>query len=214
MSDTLNVTEGRVDPRVKRTRQLLIKAFEGLMAEKSLEAITVQDIADRATVNRATFYAHFEDKFDLLDQAFEERFAQVLHKNLPIGSEYSPMNLQLLIQSICEFLDQLHDHCKPSTGTQLDAQLEQGVRRQLQALLARWMGSKGNDALAQRDAELRATVAGCAIYGAGVWRSQQARRELAPEFAAKVLPMIIPMLDAQESLAVKATSSNVNPKHR
>ncbi|MBI4304912.1 MAG: TetR family transcriptional regulator, partial [Chloroflexi bacterium] len=45
------------DPRVKRTRKLLHDAFDSLLSEKSFEAITVQDIAERATVNRATFYA-------------------------------------------------------------------------------------------------------------------------------------------------------------
>jgi hypothetical protein len=43
------------DPRVKRTRQLLQRAFVDLIHEKSFEAITVQDIAERATLNRATF---------------------------------------------------------------------------------------------------------------------------------------------------------------
>ena len=51
------------DPRVKRTRQLLQQAFMSLMMEGRFRDITVQEIADRATVNRATFYAHFEDKF-------------------------------------------------------------------------------------------------------------------------------------------------------
>ncbi len=52
------------DPRVKRTRQLLLQAFMALLEEKQhIYSISVQDIAERATVNRATFYAHFEDKY-------------------------------------------------------------------------------------------------------------------------------------------------------
>jgi AcrR family transcriptional regulator len=51
------------DPRVKRTRQLLLQAFTAVLAEKrSIPSITIRDITQRATVNRATFYAHFEDK--------------------------------------------------------------------------------------------------------------------------------------------------------
>ena len=53
------------DPRVKRTRKLLQDALLELLAEKSFDAITVQDIAERSTINRATFYAHFVDKYDL-----------------------------------------------------------------------------------------------------------------------------------------------------
>ena len=55
--------EQKLDPRVKRTRGLLLKSFGDLLAEKSFDAITVQDIAERSTINRATFYAHYVDKY-------------------------------------------------------------------------------------------------------------------------------------------------------
>src|SRR5205807_1741174 len=47
-----------VDPRVKRTRKLLQQAFIELFQEKGFASISIQDITERATVNRATFYAH------------------------------------------------------------------------------------------------------------------------------------------------------------
>jgi AcrR family transcriptional regulator len=196
----------RIDPRVRRTRQLLMKAFQELLAEKSLEAITVQDVADRATVNRATFYAHFEDKYDLIDQAFEESFAAVLHKKLLPGFEFSPTNLQLLIQTICEFLEQLHHHCVRSNNTQLDSHLEAQVRLQLHNVLLQWVKPAGNTATSRPDAELRATVASWAIYGACLWWNQSASREPAQEFARQVLPMIMTGLDPQRSVASKASS--------
>ena len=54
------------DRRVQRTRQLLQGALMSLIQEKGYEALTVQDILDRANVGRATFYAHFDNKEDLL----------------------------------------------------------------------------------------------------------------------------------------------------
>ncbi len=54
------------DRRVKRTRQLLQDALISLILEKGYEAITIQNIIDRANVGRSTFYAHFQDKDDLL----------------------------------------------------------------------------------------------------------------------------------------------------
>ena len=57
--------EKRVDPRFKRTRELIVRAFEELVMEKGHRALTVQEIAERATVNRATFYAHFRDQYEL-----------------------------------------------------------------------------------------------------------------------------------------------------
>lgn len=54
-----------VDPRVKRTRKLLQQAFLELFQEKGFAAISIQDITERATANRATFYAHFQDNYAL-----------------------------------------------------------------------------------------------------------------------------------------------------
>ena len=52
----------RLDPRVRRTRQLLVRAFNELVAERGHAGLTVQEIAEGATINRATFYAHFTDQ--------------------------------------------------------------------------------------------------------------------------------------------------------
>ena len=59
------------DRRVRRTRRALHDALLTLMIEKSYDAVTVQDIIDRADVGRSTFYSHFTDKRDLLDSGFE-----------------------------------------------------------------------------------------------------------------------------------------------
>lgn len=58
--------KGKVDRRVQRTRQLLREALMALVVEKGYEAITVQNIIDRANLGRSTFYAHYQDKEDLL----------------------------------------------------------------------------------------------------------------------------------------------------
>lgn len=54
------------DRRVQRTQHLLQTALISLIQEKGYEALSVQDIIDRANVGRATFYAHFDNKEDLL----------------------------------------------------------------------------------------------------------------------------------------------------
>lgn len=60
------------DRRVRRTRQQLKEALLSLIREKGFEALTVQDIIDRANVGRSTFYAHFGGKADLLVQGLDE----------------------------------------------------------------------------------------------------------------------------------------------
>jgi len=66
-SDTVEPNK-KVDRRVQRTRQELHQALQQLILEKRYDKITVQDIIDRADVGRSTFYAHFLDKADLLEQ--------------------------------------------------------------------------------------------------------------------------------------------------
>lgn len=64
--------EKKEDRRSKRTRKLLSNALIALMMEKRYNKITVQDIIDRADVGRSTFYAHYQDKDDLLVSDFED----------------------------------------------------------------------------------------------------------------------------------------------
>ncbi|WP_243286256.1 TetR/AcrR family transcriptional regulator [Geothrix terrae] len=60
------------DRRVERTRQLLRSALFSLVKEKGFEGLSVQEIIDRANVGRATFYAHFDNKEDLLVSGFDD----------------------------------------------------------------------------------------------------------------------------------------------
>src|SRR5690349_4310201 len=54
------------DRRVKRTQKLLAEALIELTLEKGYEAVTIRDITDRADVGYATFFRHYHDKDDLL----------------------------------------------------------------------------------------------------------------------------------------------------
>ncbi len=63
--------EKKEDRRINRTRRLMHEALMALIVEKGYEAITVQDILDRADVGRSTFYAHYRDKDELLLSGFD-----------------------------------------------------------------------------------------------------------------------------------------------
>src|ERR1700731_1400259 len=68
----------RLDPRIRRTRQLLQEALRKLLEQKEFDKISVQDITEAATINRATFYAHYTDKFALLECVIATRFDEFL----------------------------------------------------------------------------------------------------------------------------------------
>ena len=74
----MTVQGQKLDPRVRRTRQMLFQAFQSLLAEKTFDAITVQDVSERSTLNRATFYDHIPDKFALLESMMGERFGALI----------------------------------------------------------------------------------------------------------------------------------------
>lgn len=94
----------RVDPRITRTRKLIRDALTSLLAEKSFEAITVQDVAERATINRATFYAHYTDKFALLDALVREDVATRLAQGEPLNMRSVPSMLLAVGSNIFAFV--------------------------------------------------------------------------------------------------------------
>lgn len=67
------------DLRVRRTQKLLREALIALIEERSFDAITVGEIAERAMVSRAAFYRYYQDKYDLVEKIFEEMIAIVVH---------------------------------------------------------------------------------------------------------------------------------------
>lgn len=60
------------DRRVTRTKAAIRQALTELMEEKGFDALTVKDVTTRAQINRGTFYLHYRDKYDLLEQSEQE----------------------------------------------------------------------------------------------------------------------------------------------
>lgn len=67
----------KVDRRIAKTQDALKKAVIELMNEKNFDEITIQDIADRANLNRGTIYLHYQDKYDLLDKLIESHMKEL-----------------------------------------------------------------------------------------------------------------------------------------
>jgi len=64
--------KNKTDRRIQRTRQSLRTALLELIREKGYDAISIEEITERANVGRATFYLHYKDKEDLLLEEFSE----------------------------------------------------------------------------------------------------------------------------------------------
>src|SRR5882757_9174805 len=76
------------DERIRRTHERLGSALVTLIQEKPIDEVTVQEVLDRASVGRSTFYLHFRDKDDLLLSQFE-RFLEMMSTALIVRKEES-----------------------------------------------------------------------------------------------------------------------------
>ena len=177
------------DPRVKRTRKLLQGALLDLLAEKSFDAITVQDIAERSTINRATFYAHYVDKYALFAGYVHQWFRQALRQNLSDCAGLSRTNLQLVILASMEALAELDDHCKPTETMQ--PLVMSAVQEELAALLLGWLEHAPTGA-ARRNVLLETTAAGLswAIFGTALNWSRMPERSPAEPTAARIADLL------------------------
>ncbi|HIA7046500.1 TPA: TetR/AcrR family transcriptional regulator [Staphylococcus aureus] len=116
-----------IDPRIVRTKQLLVDAFLKISREKKLSQITVKDITDIATLNRATFYAHFTDiatlnratfyahftdKEDLLDYTLSVTILKDLNDNLSISNVINEKVLRNIFISIASYIKDAAKSCE------------------------------------------------------------------------------------------------------
>ena len=177
----------KLDPRVRRTRQLLEQAFIDLIQEKGFQAISVQDITEHAGVNRATFYAHFQDKYALLDNFIREGFRQEIEKRMLNACHYSLENLRMLIVAVCEYVSNVHAHCSPPQS-QFETLIETEIKNQIYELLLNWLKQVGS----QTSPQNAATATSWAIYGlASQWsHDHNKEKSSAEKFADEVLPLL------------------------
>lgn len=97
----------KTDLRVIKTKKILFDSLLKLMKNKNFEKIKISDICEEALINRSTFYAHYEDKYELLMDLFEEQKIALLKKlenneNIIFSKEYIMELLNILIDHIDE----------------------------------------------------------------------------------------------------------------
>ena len=177
--------EEKLDPRVKRTRSLILKSFGELLAEKNFENISVQDVTDKAEINRATFYKHFVDKYALLDYSINQMFMQEIEKRMLNACHYTPDNLRNLILAVCEFLSRLHSDCA-QPHQQFESLVETQIKKQLFDLLSYWL----KQSRVKISTDIPATVATWAIYGLASHYSHSKKRPALDKFVDEALPLV------------------------
>ncbi|MGX7049162.1 TetR/AcrR family transcriptional regulator [Pseudolactococcus piscium] len=101
----------KIDLRVKRTNKLITQAFIKLLGSKTFDKITINDISDEAMINRATFYSHFKDKFDLFENIIDKflgDFADVLDTENLV--EENAINVKKIEGALTKFYDFVNEN--------------------------------------------------------------------------------------------------------
>ena len=171
----------KIDPRIRRTRQMLFQAFEELLTEKAFDQISVQDLAERSTLNRATFYDHFTDKFALLETMIGERFTTLIDARMAGNVDTCEASLRQLILAASDFLAEVSSGCQKH-----QRQFEPIVESRVKAIMRESLleGLRNHKA---KSPELKATMISWAITGAALQWSRE-RETSADELADAVLP--------------------------
>ena len=180
------------DPRIRRTRKLLQGALGSLMQSKSFDEISVQDIAEAATVNRATFYDHYTDKFALLEAMVAGGFHRMLHERNVTFDGTCPSAVGAIVLAACDYLTLAHSggDCERQSAFEplIDAAMVGAIHR----MLRQGMPAASGSAL---PAEVVAAAASWAIFGAVKQWFSDPNRPPAEEIISPLLELILPMLE-------------------
>jgi AcrR family transcriptional regulator len=191
----------KLDPRIRRTRGLLQDALKRLLEEKEFDKITIQDIAEAATLNRATFYAHYPDKFALLEELIRVNFLQLLECRKIRFDGSCATAFHPIVLAVCDYLAELQKS-RASKQRQFEAFVEGTVIDQIRVILMD--GYKKHPAEGTNNPDLIAATASWAIYGAAKQWVNTPERIPAEEFVAAAVNLVRPILTAG---AVSAATS-------
>jgi AcrR family transcriptional regulator len=179
------------DPRILRTRELLQQALRKLLENKDFEKITVQDITDAATVNRATFYAHYPDKFALLECLVAGDFNALLTQRGVRFDGGCSSALRGLVLGICDFLAQA-----PGTACDRQRQMEPHMEAAVVAVVRKMVlaGLQQHPESGIVSPEMQAATMSWAMYGAAKEWVRTPNRVPSEEMAETVVQFVAPLM--------------------
>jgi AcrR family transcriptional regulator len=183
--------EETLDPRIRRTRELLQQALAKLLDVKEFEKISVQDITDAATVNRATFYAHYPDKFALLECLVAAQFNALLAGRGVHFDGTCASALRGMVLGVGDFLAR-----RTALACDRQRQMEPHMESAVVAVVRRMLlaGLQKHPSAGGVSPEMQAATASWAIYGAAKEWVRTPDRVPSEQMAETVLNLVAPIL--------------------
>ncbi|WP_028552444.1 TetR/AcrR family transcriptional regulator [Paenibacillus sp. UNC451MF] len=176
------------DRRKQRTRQLLKRGFIEVIREKGFDSMNIQDIADRANVNRGTFYLHYNDKYMLLDEIVRDTFKKMLRDTLPLQPRWDMETIRLLVLTVLNCFEEKYRHRQPSSRIP-SGLLENAIHDELTSYLARLIGSERSEPSVESYAKAR--IIGWAIFGAATQWSRETITMSVDQMADTICSVIV-----------------------
>ena len=103
MAQLLQPETETTDPRILRSRRMLMDSLAKLLIKKAFDDISIQEIADEATLNRATFYLHYPDKNALLQAMTDVRFRDLIERRSITFTDCHGA-LRAIALGVCDYL--------------------------------------------------------------------------------------------------------------
>jgi AcrR family transcriptional regulator len=174
------------DPRILRSRRMLMEALVRLLTQKEFDDISIQEIADEATLNRATFYLHYPDKNALLQAMTATRFRDLIARR---GLSFTNCDgaLRAIALGVCDYLAETTGCPSQLAKMPLEGSIIASVEDMFQE------GAAHHEMVPGADPKLLATTAAWAIFGAARLWYQTPGRISAEEMAAKIELMVKPI---------------------
>jgi AcrR family transcriptional regulator len=187
MAQLLQSETATTDPRILRSRRMLMDSLVRLLKTKEFEDISVQEIADEATLNRATFYLHYPDKNALLQAMTESRFRDLIERRSITFTDCHGA-LRAIALGVCDYLAET-----TACPTQL-ARIPLGgsIIPVVEGMFKEGLALHGT--APSVDGALLATTAAWAVFGAARCWFQTPNRIPAEEMAARIETMVSPVL--------------------
>ncbi|SDC44550.1 transcriptional regulator, TetR family [Paenibacillus sp. UNCCL117] len=179
------MTQSKTDPRVQRTRKLIMDAFIELSEKKEFKDITIKDITTEAMINRATFYYHFEDIYDLLEKVLSEVLLVNLNYDFYQNDELNEEAFVSIFHAVTNFQKSLSVRCHRG----YEDTIARIIREQLEIIFYKML-LKQHKAEQDEALKITAVVLSWGIYGASVqWK--RSGQETSPEqFIKLAIPYI------------------------
>jgi AcrR family transcriptional regulator len=184
----------QLDPRIRRTRELLQKALSTLLETRSFDDVSVQEITEAATVNRATFYAHYPDKFALLECLVAGRFHSLLEIRNVAFDGTCPSALQGIVLALCDYLAETPGACG-ERQRQLEPHLESAITAVIQNMVL--YGLQQHPPANSATPELLAAMISWSMYGAVKNWLRTPDRPTADHLAKTVVDLLRPLFGTE-----------------